>query len=219
MRIAIERSFTPNGATDTEDSMLARTEGDDKIPDSHQYQCMSQTKKERARDADMNDCNVPKKQSKVGANDFIPFNAEIGCKVFGDDDSTPSKRELRSKTRENNTCPYVQNEMVLVAEENRESTEDESKPKKKDKKKAPSRNPDFDRFDDLQQLLVYGDVEIRMEDWKCLDRREMLTSPIINLYLQHLHSRMSEDLRDRVHIYSTNFYTVRILMIASSNFL
>lgn len=213
MRAAIEDAFTGDGATNTGESTLDRTPCADPkifiansvitIPDSPEPRV-----KERSRNADMNDCEVPQKQSKIG-NEYDPPE-EISQNVF--DDEVPQaqpKRATRSRTRNapaNNPSSIVHNEAVVVDEANHASTE-EIKPKKV-KKKAPSRNPDFDRFDDLQQLLVYNDVEIRMEDWKCLDRREMLTSPTIDFYLQFIYSRMSEELRDRVHIYSTNFYTM-----------
>lgn len=210
MRVAIEVAFTGDGAMNTGDSILDHDACDTIIiQDSPEQQCESQVK-ERSRSADMNDCEVPEKQLKI--DDYNP-PVEIRRDVFDDEDFPQPIpiRTLRSRTRnapENNPSPYVVDNEALIAEEENHASTEESKPKKKDKKKAPSRNPDFDRFDDLQQLLVFDDVEIRMEDWKCLDRREMLTGPIINFYLKFIYNLMSEELRERVHIYSTNFYTM-----------
>lgn len=87
--------------------------------------------------------------------------------------------------------------------------EAEARPKRNTdfkKKTDPSRNYDFDRFDGLQTLLFHEGVEIRMEDYESLDRRELLTDPIIDFYMQQIYLSMNEELRQRVHFYNTSFY-------------
>ena len=74
-------------------------------------------------------------------------------------------------------------------------------------------------FDDTQEILEYppesGNV-IRIEDYKCLDEKEMLTGSLIDFYMQIIHRKlMPEKLRNRVHFCSTNCYNLYAL---SSNF-
>lgn len=146
-------------------------------------------------------------------NSQISFNDQIGVKLFDDDFSHPV-RNLRSRKKRATDCPergineldYYQGDEIpehLLEQHCDEKVDVKVKPK------APS---EFDRFDDLEELLSYpphSDNIIRMEDYKCLDRRELLNNVILDFYLQYLHRELlSEEMRSRVHVCSTYFYSL-----------
>ena len=65
---------------------------------------------------------------------------------------------------------------------------------------------------DYQELITYpkdSDNVIRVEDYKCLDKDEQLNNVILDFYLQLLYrEKFSEEMRQRVHIFSTSFYSL-----------
>lgn len=69
-----------------------------------------------------------------------------------------------------------------------------------------------DATDDIQQLLIYpptgsGGISINTEDYQCLAKEEYLNDVIIDFYLKYLHIEvLSEEQRNRTHIFSTFFY-------------
>lgn len=74
--------------------------------------------------------------------------------------------------------------------------------------KTPSRFDRFEHFENTIHLLTYRDIPIEMEDYKCLDRRELVSNFVLDFYLQYLfQEKLPEELRKRVHIYKTTFYT------------
>lgn len=64
-------------------------------------------------------------------------------------------------------------------------------------------------FDDTQVVLEYGEGKvIRIEDYKSLDYKELITDGIIDFYFQHFHSKLPPDLQSRIHIYESSFYSL-----------
>lgn len=81
--------------------------------------------------------------------------------------------------------------------------------------KAVDSPPAGPTFDDTLELFEYppgsGNV-IRIEDYKCLDKKEMLTGVIIDFYMQYFFRQvMPEELCDRLHICPTSFYNLYAL--------
>ena len=82
--------------------------------------------------------------------------------------------------------------------------------------KPPSRFDRFEHFENTIHLLTYRDIPIQMEDYKCLDRRELVSNFVLDFYLQYLyHEVLPEEMRSRIHIYKTHFYT---LLATKANF-
>lgn len=80
------------------------------------------------------------------------------------------------------------------------------------KAKKESTRLKFEGFEDFEELFSYpkgSENIIRMEDYKCLDKNELLTGSLVDFYLQYFHRElMPENMRDRVHIFSSNFYSL-----------
>ena len=82
--------------------------------------------------------------------------------------------------------------------------------------KPPSRFDRFEHFENTIHLLNYRDIPIQMEDYKCLDRRELVSNFVLDFYLQYLYQEvLPEEMRSRIHIYKTHFYT---LLAIKANF-
>lgn len=84
------------------------------------------------------------------------------------------------------------------------------------KKEAPIIVERFSEYENSTVLANYRDIVIRMEDYKCLDYRELVNDVILDFYLKYIyHEMMTEEQRQSVHIYNTPFYS---LYATSSNF-
>lgn len=68
----------------------------------------------------------------------------------------------------------------------------------------------FKHFNDFDELVNYPpNTTIRVEDFKCLDCRELITLTIIDFYIQYIHRELlSKEQREKVHIYCSNFYNL-----------
>jgi Ulp1 family protease len=123
-----------------------------------------------------------------------------------------TRRTLRSRNR-NGTRSYAEDSV----QENFESNEipehilKESKAlaKKSSKTRMPS-HPEFDRFNDLDELLTFPPdsfTVVKMEDYKCLHHTELVSDIIIDFQIQYvLREKINKELRSRIHVYNSQFY-------------
>lgn len=62
---------------------------------------------------------------------------------------------------------------------------------------------------DLHQVLFeYTSHQITVEDFKSLDKREMLTNTALDFCLAYIFNQLSDELRDRIHILETSFFSL-----------
>lgn len=65
----------------------------------------------------------------------------------------------------------------------------------------------FPEFNNELKLLTYNDVIITMEDYKCLDYRELLLDVVLDFYLSYIHQvLLPTELRDRVFVFNSQMY-------------
>lgn len=65
----------------------------------------------------------------------------------------------------------------------------------------------FPEFNNELKLLTYNDVIITMEDFKCLDYRELLLDVVLDFYLSYIHQvLLPPELRDRVFVFNSQMY-------------
>lgn len=175
-------------------------------------------------DAQMEDNDDPphkkaRQSSSEDNNEEKPpqFCTALGVKFFDDDLSLPVKhpvRNLRSKIKKVSESKRENNDEIPE-----HLLEEYWEEKEETRVKSPKVPSEFDRFDDLEELLTYplgSDNIIRMEDYKCLDHRELLSDVIIDFCFRYLHLELlTEEQRSRVHICGTHFYN---LYSTSANF-
>lgn len=65
-------------------------------------------------------------------------------------------------------------------------------------------------FTEIRHLLSYppgsGGLPINTEDYMCLAQDQFLNDVIIDFYLKYLVLNMSEEKKEKVHVFSTFFY-------------
>lgn len=110
----------------------------------------------------------------------------------------PYHRNLRSRARLQST-EHMEPEYV------KPEVEKQKKPKKK--KSNESLPGIFDLYNDIDELFEYRGVGMRMEDFKCLDYRQMLTYNVIDFYLKYIYfEKMTEEQRNNVNLIPVLFY-------------
>jgi Ulp1 family protease len=130
-----------------------------------------------------------------------------------DENNQRPTRSLRSRNQNPQIATYNPQDYASDEEEIPEALR---VPSETTLSKTPSRFDRFEHFENTIPLLTYHDIHIEMEDYKCLDRRELVSNFVLDFYLQYLwHEVFPEELRRRVHIYKTHFYT---LLATKANF-
>lgn len=130
-----------------------------------------------------------------------------------DDDYMPTTRLLRSKSRK---TPKPTQDLTMYEQIPKHLIEEDKLVRKQAaslKKYSKKRRVSFEGFNNDQELVTYpssiGDLVITMEDYKSLDKSELLMGGILDFYLQYIQqTKMSEEMRERVHICSSFFYNM-----------
>lgn len=131
----------------------------------------------------------------------------LGGETF-DNDSMRYKRVLRNRDKE----PKMSKIEVSDYYENDDIPEQLREAKKTVQKKPRPTNTEFDAYNNAETLIIYppgSNNLITMENYKCLDRRELIDDVILDFYIQYIYNEMmSDDMRKRVHICSSSFYSL-----------
>lgn len=152
------------------------------------------------------DSSKQRNAAKKKGSGVVDVDEPANKKARKEENGNVQTRNLRSRSRGNNRIPLIIDQIDYV-------TDDEEIPeclRESDTKvvsKPPSRFDRFEHFENTIELMTYRNIPLQMEDYKCLDRRELLTNYVLNFYLQYLfHERLPAEMRERVHIYDTTFY-------------
>lgn len=145
-------------------------------------------------------------------------------KVFDDASDTPDdslvpkkeETETRSTRPKRTTRKQTYNQSLMDTEPSdyydgddipQQLLETEQKDEVKHRPTAAPKYPEFNNSDTLMSYPPGSDNIITMENYKCLDRPELIDDVILDFYIQFIyHELMSEEMRERVHICSSNFY-------------
>ena len=74
----------------------------------------------------------------------------------------------------------------------------------------------FAEFNNFVELLTYGSTGVLIEDYKCLDRRELVTNIIVDFYLEYLCNEvLPKGISRRVHVFKSYFFS---LLTTDANF-
>jgi Ulp1 protease family, C-terminal catalytic domain len=132
----------------------------------------------------------------------------------------PQGRNLRSRNKNVKSYAEPSGKEICETDEIPEHvlTESRALAKKTSKTRMPS-HPEFDRFNDLDELLTYPPnslTVVKMEDYKCLHYTELVSDIIIDFQIQYvLREKMDDKLRNQIHVYDSQFYNY---YATSSNF-
>lgn len=100
-----------------------------------------------------------------------------------------------------------QKNLSLALTESLKRESDNGTDKKKSTVKSAQPLDRFPEFNNETKLLSYSDVIITMEDYKCLDYRELLLDVVLDFYLNYIHKElMPPELRDRVFVFNSQMY-------------
>lgn len=137
----------------------------------------------------------------------------------GSEDAEP-KRYLRSRSRvkynERETSDYYADDNSIPEQLRHDIPEyliddpvDSNGAAGSSTKDSPARTDLFAEYENSIELCTYHDIVIRMEDFKCLDYRELVNNVILDFYFQYIyHEKLTEAQRQSIHIYNTAFYNL-----------
>jgi Ulp1 family protease len=145
---------------------------------------------------------LKKKGSDVENGENIP----PASKKSRIEDTERPTRNLRSRNRQ---APVIEYSPQDYLNDEEEIPEELLVTSESAVSKTPSRFDRFEHFENTISLLMYNEIQIQMEDYKCLDYRELVSNFVLDFYLQYIYNEVfTDELRRRVHIYKTHFYTL-----------